>query len=84
MHLAALKMCLLVVEKEASTSRIVLKTGQQEKLYPSTHIRASLQCHPQLILVKFENLIHSIFKNEKSALEINVRHPAALRSIISV
>ena len=77
-------MCMLVVEKEASTSRIVLKTGQQETLYPSTHVRASPQCRPQLILVKFENLIHSIFKNEKSALEINVRHLSALGSIISV
>ena len=84
MHLAALKMCMLVVEKEASTSRIVLKTGQQETLYPSTHVRASPQCRPQLILVKFENLIHSIFKNEKSALEIHVRHLSALGSIISV
>ena len=84
MHLAALKMCMLVVEKEASTSRILLKTGQQETLYPSTHVRASPQCRPQLILVKFENLIHSIFKNEKSALEINVRHLSALGSIISV
>ena len=84
MHLAALKMCMLDVEKEASTSRIVLKTGQQETLYPSTHVRASPQCRPQLILVKFENLIHSIFKNEKSALEINVRHLSALGSIISV
>ena len=27
-------------------SRILLKTGQEEKLYPPTDVSASLQCHP--------------------------------------
>ena len=55
-------------------SRIVLKTGQQEKLYPPTDASVSQQCRPQLLSVKFENLVHSIFRNENSTLEINVSH----------
>ena len=56
----------------------MLKTGQKEKLYPPTDVSASLQCRPQFLLVKFDNRVRSIFKNEKSALEINVRHFGAL------
>ena len=33
-----------------------------------------LQCHSQLLSVKFENLVHSIFRNENSTVEINVNH----------
>ena len=55
-------------------SRIVLKTCQQKKLYPPTDISVSQQCRPQLLSVKFENLVHSIFRNENSSLEINVSH----------
>ena len=52
----------------------MLKTGQQEKLYPPTDVSLSQQCRPQLLSVKFENLVHSIFRNENSTLEINVSH----------
>ena len=55
-------------------SRIVLKTRQQEKLYPPTNVSASQQCRPQLLSVKFENLVHSIFRHKNSTLEINVSH----------
>ena len=55
-------------------SRIVLKPEQQEKLYPPTDVNFSLQCPPQLLLVKFENLVHSIFRNKNATLEINVSH----------
>ena len=55
-------------------SRIVLKPEQQEKLYPPTDVNFSLQCPPQLLLVKFENLVHSIFRNKNAILEINVSH----------
>ena len=34
----------------------------------------SQQCRPQLLSVKFENLVQSIFRNENSTLEINVSH----------
>ena len=60
-----------VVGKEASTllvhcmeSRIVLKTGQQEKLYLPTNVNVSQQCRPQLLSVKFENLVQH-FKKRK-------------------
>lgn len=52
-------------------SRIVVKVEQREKLYPLTNVNVSLQCHQQLLSVKFENLVHSIFGNENSAIEIN-------------
>ena len=71
MYLAAQNICMLVVGKEArhlvhcTESRIVLKTGQQEKLYPPTDVSVSQQCRPQLLSVKFENLAHNIFRNEK-------------------
>ena len=55
-------------------SRMFLKAGQQEKSYPSTDVSVSLQCHVQLILVKFENFVHSIFRNGNSTMEINARH----------
>ena len=48
---------MLVVRKEAKEPRIVLKTGQQEKLYPPADVSVSLQRHPQLLLAKFENLV---------------------------
>ena len=52
----------------------MLKTGQQESLYPSTDVSFSLQCHPQLLSVKFKNFVHSIFRDENSTIEINVSH----------
>ena len=55
-------------------SGIVLETGQQEKLYPPTDVSISLQCRPQLLLVKFENLVHSTFRNKNSTLEMDVSH----------
>ena len=48
----------------------MLNTGQ-EKLYPPTDVSVPLQCHAQLLSVKFENLVHSIFRNENSTMEIN-------------
>ena len=33
------------------------------KLYPPTDVSVSLQCRQQLLLVKFENLVHIIFRN---------------------
>ena len=48
--------------------------GQQEKLYPPTDASVSQQRRPQLLSAKFENLVHSIFRNETSTLEINVSH----------
>ena len=44
-------------------SRIVLKTGQQEKLYPPTDVSVSWQCCPRLLSAKFEDLVHSNFRN---------------------
>ena len=52
----------------------MLKTRQQEKLYPPTDVNVPLQCHPQLLSVKFENLAYSIFRNENSIMENNVSH----------
>ena len=44
----------------------MLKTRQQEKLYSPTDVNALLQCHPQVVSVKFENLVHTNFKKENS------------------
>ena len=52
----------------------MLKMGQQQKLYPPTDISVPLQCHPQQLSVRFENLVHSIFKNENSSMEINMSY----------
>ena len=54
-------------------SRMFLKAGKQEKSYHLTDVSVSLQCHVQLILVKFENFAHSIFRNGNSTMEINAR-----------
>ena len=59
-------------------SGIVLETGPQEKLYPPTDVSISLQCRPQLLLVKFENLVHSTFRNKNSTLEMDVSHLGVL------
>ena len=48
--------------------------GRQEKLYPPSNVSVSQQRRPQLLSAKFENLVHSIFRNETSTLEINVSH----------
>ena len=55
-------------------SRIVLKTGEQEKLYLPTDVSVLQQSRPQLLSGKFENLVHSIFRNENSTLGINVSY----------
>ena len=55
----------------------MLNTGQ-EKLYPPTDVSVPLQCHAQLLSVKFENLVHSIFRNENSTMEINVSYFSVL------
>ena len=55
-------------------SPIVLKTGQQEKLYPPTDVRVPLQYHLELLSAKFKSLVHSIFRNENSTTEINVSY----------
>ena len=49
-----------------------VKNGAAKILYPPTSVSISLQCCPDLILVRFENLVHNIFRNKKSTLEINV------------
>ena len=72
------KFCRLVVGKEASTLSILhgfancVKNGTTRKVYPITNDNVALQCHPELLSVKFENLVHSIFRNENSTMEINV------------
>ena len=52
------------------------KTRQtdKEKLDPLTDVSVPLQCHPQLLSLKFENLVHSIFRNENPTIEINVSY----------
>ena len=73
------KVCMLIVEKEASTlstlHRIAncVKNGTTRKIVSSNRCQR-LACRPQLLSVKFENLVHSIFRNENSTLEINVSH----------
>ena len=64
----------LVNLAHCTESRIVLKTRKQEKLYPPTDLSVPLQCHPQLLSVKFEDLVHSSFRNESSSMEINVSY----------
>ena len=51
-------------------SQIVVKVEQRETLYPLTNVSVPLQCHQQLLSVKFENLVRSIFRNENSTEEI--------------
>ena len=70
---------MLVVEKEANILSTLheiancVKNGTR-KVVSSKQASRSLQCRPHLLSVKFENLVHSIFRNENSALEINVSH----------
>ena len=49
-----------------------VKNGTTRKIASSNGCQQ--QCRPQLLSVKFENLVHSIFRNENSTLEINVSH----------
>ena len=71
---------MLVVGKEASTLITLhgiancVKNGTTRKLYPPTDVSLSQQCRPELLSVKFENLVHSIFRKKNSTLEINVSH----------
>ena len=39
---------------------------------PPSDASVALQGHPQLLSVRFENLVHSIFRSENSTMEINV------------
>ena len=55
-------------------SQIVLKSGQQEKLHPSTDVSILLLCSLQLLPLRFKNNVHNIFINKNSTLEINVIH----------
>ena len=70
---------MLVVGKEANTLSILhgitncVKNGTR-KIVSSNRASRSLQCHPHLLSVKFENLVHRFFRNENSTLEINVSH----------
>ena len=43
-----------------------------QKNVPPAYDSISLQCLPQLLSDRFENLIHNILRNESSTLEINV------------
>ena len=71
---------MLVVGKEASTLSTLhgiancVKNGTARKIVSSNRRQRPQQCRPQQLSVKFENLVHSIFRNEDSALEINVSH----------
>ena len=49
-----------------------IKNGTVRKNVPPAYGSISLQCHPQLLSDRFENLLHNIFRNENSTLEINV------------
>ena len=68
-----------VVGKEASTLSTLhgiancIKNEATRKVV-SSDVSVSQQCRPQLLSVKFENLVHIIFRNENSTLEINVSH----------
>ena len=55
-------------------SRFFYKTGQKENLNPPTNVSVSLQCRLEPLSVKLENLVHSIFRNENSTLEIHMSH----------
>ena len=48
-------------------SRALLKTGQQEKLYPPTNVSLSQQCRPQLLSGKFE-ILFTAFLEKKTQL----------------
>ena len=71
---------MLIVGKEARALSTLhgianyAETGQQEKFMFQPISASPLQCRPKLLLVKFENLVHSIFRNKNSTLEINVSH----------
>ena len=70
LYLAAQKICRLVIGKEASIlhgiancvkNGITRKTGSSNRCQGPTAV-----CHAQLVSIKFENLVHSIFRKEKS------------------
>ena len=81
-HLTAQKICMLVVGKEANTiSKLhgignCVKNGTTRKIVSSNDVSVSLQCCPQLHSIenRFENLVHSIYRNENSSLEIDGSH----------
>ena len=50
------------------------KQGKKNCILQPILASCSLQCHPHQLSVKFENFVHSIFRNEDSTLEINVSH----------
>ena len=49
-----------------------IKNETIRKNVPAAYDNISPQCHPQLLSDRLENLIHNIFGNENSTLEINV------------
>ena len=49
-----------------------IKNGTKRKNVSPAYDSISPQCRLQLVSDRFENLIHNIFRNEKSTLEINV------------
>ena len=73
------KICMLVVRKETSTLSTLqgiancVINGTTRKIVSSNRCILQ-QCRSQLLSVKFENLVHSIFRNENSTLEIDVSH----------
>ena len=80
-HLAAQKITMLVLWKEASTLSILhgtancVKNGTTRKTISSNQCQGLEAMSPiKLLLVKFEDLVLSIFRNENSTLEINVSH----------
>ena len=49
-----------------------IKNGTIRKTVPPAYGSISRQCRLQLLSERFQNLIHNIFRNENSTLEINV------------
>ena len=73
-HLAAQKICMLVVGKKASTLSTSHGIVNCVKYLQPISASCSLHCRPHLLSVKSENLVHSTFRNENSTLEIKEEH----------
>ena len=71
---------MLVVGKKASTLSTLHGIGNCVKNGITRNIVSSNQCQPlaavspTILSVKFENIVHSIFRKENSTLKINVSH----------
>ena len=54
--------------------KLLKKFGTTRKIVSSNRCQRLAAVSPTTTLVKFENLVHSIFRNENSTLEIHVSH----------